>query len=188
MKEHKLLVENTLKSHEIYNGELLHVFRDEVALPDGGNSGREWIKHPGACAVIPVLDNGDIIMLRQFRYPVKQIFWEIPAGKIDAGENTDSTAKRELEEEAGVTATELAYIGHFYPGIGYSNEVIHIYTAWNLQQTLQKVDKDEFVTKETMAFSKAIEMVHSGEINDGKTVICLLRAWEWWKQNGPFRI
>lgn len=188
MKEHKLLVENKLKSKEIFKGELLHVFKDEVSLPDGGTSHREWIKHPGACAVVPVLENGDIVLLRQFRYPPNQIFWEVPAGKIDLGENEDSTAERELEEEAGVIASNYAYVGHFYPGIGYSDEVIHIYTAWNLELTNQNVDADEFVTKETVPFSKAIEMVHSGEINDGKTVICLLRAWNWWKETGPFEL
>ena len=188
MNEYKLLVENSLKSREIYQGDLLHVFKDEAELPDGSTSTREWIKHPGACAVIPVFESGEILLLRQFRYPVRQIFWEVPAGKVDPGESQDSTAMRELQEEAGVEGTELAYIGHFYPCIGYSDEVIHIYTAWNLQEVDHNVDDDEFVTRERLPFEKAIEMVHSGEINDGKTAICLLRAWEWWQQNMPVRI
>src|SRR5690606_10956028 len=120
MDEHKLLVEKKLISKEIYKGELLHVFKDEALLPDGSTSRREWIKHPGACAVIPVFGNGDILMLRQFRYPPAQIYWEVPAGKIDAGENQDETALRELREEAGISTSDFAYIGHFYPGIGYS--------------------------------------------------------------------
>lgn len=185
MNDHKLLVEEKLHSKEIFNGKLLHVFYDEARLPDGSVSSREWIKHPGACAVVPVFENGEIMLLRQFRYPVQQIFWEVPAGKIDAGEAEEATALRELEEEAGVTTTDYAYVGHFYPGIGYSDEVIHIYTGWNLKSVPQKVDEDEFVTRQRIPFSEAIEMVHSGEINDGKTVICLLRAWHWWQENHP---
>lgn len=184
MIEHKLLVEQTLSSDEIFNGELLHVFRDEAQLPDGTSSTREWIKHPGACAVVPIFDNGDLMMLKQFRYPIKQIFWEVPAGKIDPGENQDETAARELQEEAGVAASHLEYVGHFYPGVGYSDELIHIYTAWGLHKVPQQTDKDEFVTRERIPFREAVRMIHSGEINDGKTVICLLRAWAWWHEQG----
>lgn len=185
MKDHKLLIEKNLNTKEVFKGKLLHVFYDEVKLPDGMVSSREWIKHPGACAVVPVYENGDIQMLKQFRYPMEQIFWEVPAGKIDKGEVQDKTAERELREEAGLTAENLEYVGHFYPGIGYSDEVIHIYIAWDLKKVPQKVDDDEFVTRHRLPFSEAIEMVHSGEINDGKTVICLLRAWKWWNDHEP---
>lgn len=188
MKDHKLLVEKKLNSKEIFKGKLLHVFYDEVELPDETNSSREWIKHPGACAVVPVYGNGDIMMIRQFRYPLDQVFWEVPAGKIDTGEKQDQTARRELREEAGVSAENLSYIGHFYPGIGYSDEIIHVYVAWNLSAVPQKVDEDEFVTRHKMPFKEAVNMVHSGEINDGKTVICLLRSWHWWIKNSPFEI
>lgn len=188
MNEHKLLVERTLTSEEVFKGKLLHIFYDEVELPDGSVSSREWIKHPGACAVVPIYENGDLMMIRQFRYPMGQIFWEVPAGKIDAGEPEDQTAVRELREEAGVSTSDYTYIGHFYPGIGYSDEIIHIYAAWNLQSVPQQVDEDEFVTRQRIPFKEAVDMVHSGEINDGKTVICLLRAWEWWKKNGPFKL
>ncbi|HBQ60445.1 MAG TPA: NUDIX domain-containing protein, partial [Balneolaceae bacterium] len=119
MNDHKLLVERKLNSKEVFKGKLLHVFYDEAKLPDGSVSSREWIKHPGACAVVPVFGNGDLMMLRQFRYPMSQIFWEVPAGKIDSGEPEDETALRELQEEAGVATNDFAYVGHFYPGIGY---------------------------------------------------------------------
>lgn len=175
------LIEKTLSSNEVFNGKLLHVFVDHVQLPNGEEATRDWIKHPGACAVVPVFENGDVMMVRQFRYPMSQIFWEVPAGKIDKGEPQDQTALRELQEEVGLVASSYQYIGHFYPGIGYSNELIHIYIAWNLTLVDQNMDADEFVLKERVPFQKAIEMVHSGEINDGKTVICLLRAWEWWQ-------
>ncbi len=188
MDEYKLLAEETKASYEIFKGQLLHVFRDQVQLPDGGASGREWIKHPGACAVVPVFNNGEVMMLRQFRYPPRQIFWEVPAGKIDPNEHPDHTARRELQEEAGIECRHLEYIGHFYPCVGYSDEIIHIYAAWHIREIDQQPDPDEFVIKERLPFAKAVEMVHNGEINDGKTVVCLLRVWDWWKENGPFEL
>lgn len=183
MKEAKALVEKKISSQKVFEGKLLHVFYDEARLPDGEKSSREWIKHPGACAVVPVFENGDIMLVRQFRYPMSQIFFEVPAGKIDAGENQDQTARRELAEEAGVKATNMEYIGHFYPGIGYSDELIHIYAAWNLTMIAQNTDHDEFVEQVRLPFEEAITMVHSGEINDGKTIICLLRVWHWWQRH-----
>lgn len=181
MKEHKLLREQTLSSEEVYKGRLLHVFLDHAELPDGSGSTREWIKHPGASAVVPLFDNGDIMMLHQFRYPLKKTFLEVPAGKIDAGEDHRDTAKRELKEEAGLKG-DLHYIGPFYPCIGYSDEVIHIYLADNLHETAQKADDDEFVLRKRIPFDDAVNKVHTGEIADGKTMICLLRAYEWLKQ------
>ncbi len=178
MKDSELLIERKVSSKEVFNGKLLHVFYDEAELPNGETSSREWIKHPGACAVVPVFENGDIMLIKQFRYPMSQIFWEVPAGKIDSGEAQDLTAMRELKEEAGLGAGRLEYVGHFYPGIGYSDEVIHIYLASGLSITNQQTDEDEFVLRERIPFEEAVKMVHSGEINDGKTVICLLRAWQ----------
>jgi ADP-ribose pyrophosphatase len=179
MKNPHTLIESEISSERVFSGALLHVNRDEVRLPDEQISVREWIKHPGACAVVPFFDNGDIMLLRQYRYPVKQLFWEVPAGKIDSGENPDVTAERELLEETGVKAGELHYIGHFYPGIGYSDEVIHIYAATNLAITDANADVDEFVEPVRIPFNEALEMVHNGTINDGKSVICLLRAQHW---------
>lgn len=174
------LVEKRMSTEEVFEGKLLHVFFDEARLPNGQIGTREWIKHPGACAVVPVFENGDVMLVRQFRYPAQQIFWEVPAGKIDSGEPHDKTAFRELEEETGLTAESFRYVGHFYPGIGYSDEVIHIYLAWGLKILEQNMDDDEFLLKERVPFKQAVEMVHNGEINDGKTVVCLLRAWDFW--------
>ena len=185
MKTAKLLIEKKLSSKEVFSGKLLHVFFDEASLPNGEIGTREWIKHPGACAVVPVFENGDIMLIKQYRYPMNQIFWEVPAGKIDKGESQDSTARRELAEEAGIKANNVEYVGHFYPGIGYSDELIHIYLAWNLETVAQNMDDDEFVIKERIPFKEAMDMVYSGEINDGKTIICLIRAWHHWqKVNG----
>ncbi len=188
MRDSHELIEQSLTSQDVFDGKLLHVYVDEVRLPDGSSSTREWIKHPGASAVLPVFNNGDVMMVKQFRYPVKQIFYEVPAGKIDPGETPDSTAVRELREEAGLVCSEYEYIGHFYPSIGYTNEVIHLYVAWSIESFPQNADDDEFLIKERIPFYKAVEMVHSGEISDGKTMITVLKAWHWWQNNGPFDI
>lgn len=188
MNDAHKLIEQTISSKEIFNGRLLHVFFDEVGLPDGTTSTREWIRHPGASAVLPVFENGDVMLVRQFRYPVAQIFYEVPAGKIDPDEEPGSTARRELKEEAGLSCRHFQYIGQFYPGIGYSDEVIHLYTAWDIASFEQQVDKDEFLLKERMPFRRAVEMVYDGAITDGKSMVTLLRVWHWWQNEGPFRI
>ncbi|WP_138431060.1 NUDIX domain-containing protein [Fodinibius saliphilus] len=188
MNDSHELVEQTLTSTKIFSGRLLHLYFDEVVLPDDTIATREWIKHPGASAVVPVFGNGDIMLVRQFRYPMAQIFYEVPAGKIDPDETADSTARRELKEEAGLQCKKYDYVGHFYPGIGYSDEIIHCYVAWDITSFEQAVDEDEFLITERIPFQDAVNMVHSGEITDGKTVIALLRTWHWWQQHQPFNI
>lgn len=175
------LVERTLETRLVFDGLLLNVNKDIAVLPDGRQAVREWIRHPGACAVVPIYENGDIILVQQFRYPVKQLFLEVPAGKIDIPEPPDRTAIRELEEEAAVRG-DMHYIGHFYPGIGYADELIHIYAATGLIAAPGLTDADEFVEPFRIPFAQAIEWVHQGVINDGKTVICLLRTWNWYQQ------
>jgi ADP-ribose pyrophosphatase len=181
MLDTTLLTEKTQKSEEVFNGKLLHVFYDEAKLPNGRISSREWIKHPGASAIVPIFENGDVMLVNQFRYPSQQIFLEVPAGKIDEGENPHQTAVRELKEETGLSCEELHYVGHFFPAIGYADEVIHIYVAIKLTHNENATDDDEFVQKERVPFSKAIELIYSGEINDGKTICCLLRAQKYLK-------
>ncbi len=107
MTDSKGLVEEQKFSKEVFNGKLLHVYYDEVILPDDTTSSREWIKHPGASAVVPVFENGDVMLINQYRYPAKQIFLEVPAGKIDRGEHPHQTAERELREETGIETKEL---------------------------------------------------------------------------------
>ena len=188
MKFVKNLIESTVSTQIVFQGKLLDVRRDDALLPNGATATREWIKHPGATAVIPVFDNGDILLLNQFRYPPQQIFIEVPAGKLDPGEAPDVTGERELAEEAGVTCQNLVYVGHFYPGIGYSDEVIHIYVAWNLAHIPDKTDEDEFVEAFRVPFKQAIDWVYDGTISDGKTIICLVKAWNWWQKNQPFTL
>lgn len=188
MKDSEKLVEQKIRSEEIFNGRLLHVFRDKALMPDGSTSTREWIKHPGASAVLPVFENGDVMLVKQFRYPVSQIFYEVPAGKLDPDETPDNTAKRELKEEAGLVCQQYHYVGHFYPSIGYTDEIIYLYTAWDIENYEQRVDEDEFLVKERLPFREAVEMVHSGEISDGKSMVTILRSWHWWQEKGPFKV
>lgn len=176
MHKAKDLTETTINSKEVYKGRLLHVFYDEVTLPDESVSSREWIKHPGACAIVPIFENGDVMLIDQYRYPAKKQFIEVPAGKIDSGEHPDKTAERELIEETGLSAKKIERIGHLYPAIGYADEIIHIYVATGLSESEENTDDDEFVAKRRVPFSEAIDMVHSGEIDDAKTITCLLRA------------
>lgn len=188
MNDTDKLIERTLSSKEVFKGRLLHVFFDKAKLPDGSTSTREWIKHPGASAVLPVFENGDVMLVRQFRYPMSQIFYEVPAGKIDPGENEDSTAVRELREEAGLVCRQFEYVGHFYPSIGYTDEIIHLYVAWDIRSYDQQVEDDEFLLKERLPFRETVDMVHSGEISDGKSIISILRTWHWWQHHKPFEV
>jgi ADP-ribose pyrophosphatase len=174
--ENHRLSEETISSDPVFDGVLLKVSRDTARLPDGSTGIREWIRHPGASAVLPLFENGDVLLLKQFRYPVKQVFFEVPAGKLDPGETPESTAVRELEEEAGLRAENLAYAGHYYPGIGYANEIIHFFLAWGLSEAPVSPDEDEFVEPVRMPLQKAIEMIYTNEISDGKTALCLLKA------------
>lgn len=173
-------------SKQVYKGVLLDAWQDEVILPDKTLAKREYIRHPGASVVLPVFDNGDILLLGQYRYPVKQALLEVPAGKLDAGEPPEVTARRELTEETGLTCQNLHYIGFFHPCIGYSDEVIHLFTAWNLAEGRDNMDDDEFLTHFRLPFSQAVEMVHAGEITDSKTIVSLLRTKAWWDAHGPF--
>lgn len=188
MNDAEKLVERKISSQEVFSGELLHVFSDKARLPDGSSSTREWIRHPGASAVLPVFDNGDVMLVKQFRYPLRQIFYEVPAGKLDPGERPEKTAKRELKEEAGISCRQMHYLGPFYPSIGYTDEIIHLYTAWDLESFEQNTDGDEFLLKSRLPFQEAVEMVHAGSISDGKTMVTVLKAWHWWQEEGPFAV
>ncbi len=182
----KSLLEKKIQSEKIFSGTLLHVYRDQVLLPDGETSVREWIDHPGASAILPVFESGHVQLLKQFRYPLQRNFLEVPAGKIDRGEDPLVAAKRELEEETGIHGKNWISLGEFYPCIGYTNEVIYLYVTWDLDVSDNRVDDDEFLKPVRIPFQKAIDKVYSGEISDGKTVVNILRAAHWWKQHTPF--
>ena len=171
------LTERSLSSEQVYDGVLLDVRRDEVRLPNGETSGREWIKHPGASAVVPIDADGQVVLLKQFRFGPGREFWEVPAGKFDEdGEAALDVAKRELAEEAGVEAAEWTRLGQTFPAIGYSDETIHLFLAEGLSKTEEHVDDDEFVEPFRMPFAEAVAMARRGEIEDAKSCVALLLA------------
>jgi ADP-ribose pyrophosphatase len=170
------LVEQTLSSEAVFDGKLLHVRRDRVRLPDGQEAVREHILHPGAVVIIVVLDNGSLVLERQYRYPLHRVLFELPAGKIDAGEAPLATAQRELLEETGYAAKDWRRLGCIHPVIAYSNEQIDIYLARGLELRKRKLDQGEFLDVMEMPLAAGMEMVRSGEITDAKTVCGLLWA------------
>ena len=171
------LTEHKIESAMVLDGKLLKVYRDRVRLPNGGESEREWIDHPGAAAVVPLLDDGRVILVRQFRYPVGTEFIEVPAGKLDyIGESPEGVAHRELEEESGWRAGRLTSLGAYHMAIGYCNEVIHCYLAQDLVNVGSKLDDDEFLEVLYVPFDEALGMVADGGITDIKTVVSLMRA------------
>lgn len=170
------LTEHYVSSETIASGGMLIVKRDQVRLPNGNASQREYVMHPGAVVVVPLLPNGNVILEKQYRYPLQQVFIELPAGKIDANEAILSTGQRELLEETGYTASEWVKLGHQHPCIGYSNEVIHMYLARDLKAGLHQRDEDETLEVFEASFEDCIKMIQSGEITDGKTIVALFFA------------
>jgi len=165
------LTEDPLSSEQLVDGVLLQAFRDEVRLPDGGSSVREWIDHPGASAIVPVFEDGRTLLVRQFRYPPHRTFLEVPAGKLDvSGESPDAVAARELEEETGWRADRFERLGAAYPCIGYSNELIHVFAAFDLTRSKQDLAAGEFIEIVPMDLSEAISKARSGELKDMKTI------------------
>ena len=176
-EENSRLRETLTGSEEIFDGIVLHVKRDTVRLPNGHSAIRELIRHIGAVCVLPVLDNGDVIMERQYRYPIDRVILEIPAGKLDAaGEDRLSAAQRELREETGYTADEWINIGDFHAAPAYSDEYITMYMARGLRRGDRHLDEDEFLDVHTVPLKELVEEVMAGRISDAKTQVCILKA------------
>lgn len=170
------LREKTLSSASVFRGKLLDVYQDEVILPDGSTSIREFIRHPGAAVMVPFLDRERIILLRQYRYALAQVLVELPAGKLDSGEDPEATAKRELAEETGYTSSNLTRLGIIHPCIGYSDEQIVVYIAEDLIRLRAEGESDEFVIPFELTLNEALAWIESGKITDVKTIIALYWA------------
>jgi len=173
------LVERLLESAEVYQGSFLRVLKDRVSLPDGGTATREFIRHPGAVMVVPMLPDGRLLMERQYRYPMGRVMLEFPAGKLDAGEDPLSCGQRELAEETGYSAAEWAYAGVLHNAIAYSDEGIHIYFARGLTRGAQALDAGEFLEVVTRTPEELDQLAASGELTDAKTLIGLLWLQRW---------
>ena len=170
------LKEKKIKSDIVFSGRLLEVYRDVVHLPNGQTSSREWINHPGAICCVPILPDGKIALIRQYRYAIKEEFIELPAGKFDKGEIPEDCALRELEEEIGYRTNKLTFLANIHPAIGFANENMWLYLAEDLEKTEPKLDNDEFIELIPTKLEDAVEMVWCGDITDVKTIIGLLWA------------
>jgi ADP-ribose pyrophosphatase len=171
------LTETSLSSEQLVDGVLLKAFRDEVRLPNGDTSVREWIRHPGAAAIVPIFEDGGTLLVRQFRFPPRRTFLEVPAGKLDRpNEDPAAVAARELEEETGWRAERFEPIGMAYPCIGYSNEEIHVFAAHELERGEQDLAEGEFVEVVQMDLEEAVVRARTGEIKDMKTITALVYA------------
>lgn len=170
------LKETKISSEQKFSGRLIDLYLDQVELPNGETTTREWIDHPGAVCLIPILPDGKICLIRQFRYGPGEEFIEIPAGKLDAGEAPLDCAYRELEEETGYRTNKLTFLTNIYPAIGFSNEKMWMYLAEDLVASTNNLDKDEFLELLPTPLDKALEWVWSGKITDVKTIIGILWA------------
>ena len=172
------LIETQLTSEEIFDGRILHLYNDPVRLPNGKTAPREVTRHVGAVCVVPLLDDGRVIVERQFRYPVNEVITEIPAGKRDSkDEDPELAARRELREETGIEAKELICLGKFYPAAAYSDEVIWMYLAKGLTFGEQQLDDDEFLNVAAVPLEALVRDIMAGKIPDAKTQAAVMRVY-----------
>ena len=165
------LKEERLDTHDLHSGIFLNMKRDTVRLPDGSQAVREYLTHPGAVAIVAILDDGRILLERQYRYPVARVCMEIPAGKLDLGEDPLVCARRELQEETGYTAAKWSYIRRIHPVISYSTEFIDIYLAEGLTKGRRQLDDEEFLDVFAASLDELLAWVEEGAITDVKTTI-----------------
>lgn len=169
-----MLGEEEISREEIYSGVVFDAFKLKVRTEDNSIAEREIVEHNGGAAIIALNSDNEIYLVKQYRTAAAKIMYEIPAGKLEKGEDAKTCAFRELEEEVGLKASSLDFIYAFYPTPGYSSEIIYIYYADDFTKTKQHLDKDEFIEVETVSLDKAVEMIKNGEIIDGKTVVAIL--------------
>lgn len=170
------LMEKQLTTTPRYHGAIVDVRSDTVRLPDGGEGVREVVSHPGGVAILPLTDDDEVLLVRQYRYPVGEALLEVPAGKLEKGEEHYPAGLRELEEEAGVIPEKMEYLGGLYVSPGFCTEMIHLYLATGLKQGTAHPDEDEFLNVERMPFKKLLELVMAGEIRDAKTAALVMKT------------
>lgn len=177
------LHEKTLTSELLYEGKVVSLHKDTVELENGETAVREWIEHHGGVCVVPINENNEVLFVKQFRYAFREVLLEVPAGKLEKGEDHFECGKRELLEETGAVSKDYTYLGVMYPTTAYLTEQIHMYLARGLDFESQSLDDDEFLDVVKIPFDKAVEMVMSGEIRDSKTQLALLKAKLFLEQN-----
>ena len=169
------LIEVEKKAHTVYTGHIISLRNDDVVLPDGRDAKREYVCHRGGASVLAVDDENYVYLVRQFRYPYREVLVEIPAGKLEEGEEAIVTARRELEEEVGLIADEISPLGLIYPTPGYTNENLYVFLARGLKKTEMRLDDGEFINVERVPFDEVLKRVMSGEIKDGKTCYAVMK-------------
>ena len=169
----------------LHQGRVFRLVNETYSLANGVTSDMDFIQHPGAAAMVPMLNQSEVVLIKQYRHAIREFIWEIPAGTIDPEESAIHCAKRELIEEIGYSANDWHQLGTITPLPGYSDERIHIFLASELQPANQNLDDDELLNVHSMELSKALEMIFSGEIQDGKTISGLFLAFNWIKKNRP---
>lgn len=170
------LTETTLNSKEIFNGRILHLTHDEVSLSDGSTALREVVRHPGGVCVAAIDDDNNLLFVRQFRYPYKEVVLELPAGKLEKGSTPLENGKRELLEETGAVGYSYISLGQVYPSPGYTDEIIHLYACRVKEQGESRPDEGEFLNVEKIPLLKAAEMVLNNRVFDAKTQIAVLKT------------
>ena len=167
-----------MSERRVQRGAQFELITDRIALPNGRSVLLDLLKHPGASAVVPFLDDGRVLLIRQYRFATGGDLLEVPAGKLDAGEAPERCAARELEEETGYRAGRVEKLGAMWPSPGFTDEMIHLFMASDLRPVTQRLEADEIIELVPMAFDEAIRRVHAGEIQDAKTAMALLLAAE----------
>jgi ADP-ribose pyrophosphatase len=165
---------DVLRHEELFDGVVVKLHRDVVRLPSGATAVREVVLHPGGVCAVPVLPDGRILLVRQFRYPLQKYILELPAGKLDSGQSPLETIARELEEEAGVRAARVELLCSFHTSPGISNEILHVFLARDLETVPQRLDEGEHLSIETYTLDECLALAARGEIADGKTLVGLL--------------
>lgn len=171
------LIEKTLEEKQIYDGKIVKLYVDKVELPNGKEASREYLKHPGGVGIVALTDKNEVLFVKQFRYPYKAVTMEIPAGKLNPGEDPLLSGKRELREETGAAAEIYTDLGTLLPSPGYTNEVIHMYLAENLTFGETDLDDDEFLNLYKIPLEKAVKMIMNGEIPDSKSQAAVLKTY-----------
>ncbi len=167
--------EKTIKRNDIFEGKIITVHVDDVELSDGSKAFREIVEHSGGVCVAALTDEKELFFVRQYRYPYKRVLLELPAGKLERGEDPLEAGIRELEEECGLTADKVISMGTVYPTVAYCSEIIHLFLATGLHSTNQHLDEGEFLAVERISIERATEMVMNGEISDSKTAVLILK-------------
>lgn len=170
------LTEKTIESQSVFKGKVIHVKLDKAELENGETAMREVVEHPGGVCIAALNDKNELLFVRQFRYPYKEIVLELPAGKLEKGQNPLENGKRELLEETGAIGREYMTLGKLYPSPGYCGEIIHLYFCRIDHFERQQLDEDEFLNVETIPLEKAEEMVMNNEIPDAKTQVAVLKT------------